>query len=86
MTETLNMRIDAERKRLIQAAATLENESLTSFVLAAAEIRAVEIMDAQRVTEVPTEFFDDFFHSLSNEPTDKLVEAARRHRKIVKRA
>lgn len=85
MTETLNMRIDGERKRLIQAAATLENESLTAFVLSAAEIRAVEIMDAQRITEVPAEFFDDFFHALSDEPTDKLVEAARRRRKIVKR-
>ena len=84
--ETITMRTDAERKRRLQAAADLARESLTSFVLSAADERAERILAQSRTTVVPVQFFDDFFDSLAPEPTTALVEAAERHRRLVRRA
>ena len=84
--ETINMRTDAERKRRLQAAADLARESLTSFVLSAADERAERILERERTTALPAQFFDDFFDSLAPEPTAALTEAVTHHRRIVDRA
>lgn len=84
--ETINMRTDAERKRRLQLAADLAHESLTSFVLSAADERADRVITDSRSTVLPAEFFDAFFDSLAPEPTPTLVKAATRHRRTVRRA
>lgn len=76
--ETINMRTDAERKRRLQLAADLTHESLTGFVLSAADERADRVIAAAHTTTLPTAFFDEFFDSLAGEPTSTLVDAAGR--------
>lgn len=84
--ETINMRTDADRKRRLQLAADLAHESLTSFVLSAADEKAERVIADSRSTVLPAEFFDAFFDSLAPEPTAALVKAAARHRRTVRRA
>ena len=84
--ETINMRTDADRKRRLQAAADLARESLTAFVLSAADERAERVLQRERTTTLPAQFFDDFFDSLAPEPAAALVEAVARHRRVVDRA
>jgi uncharacterized protein (DUF1778 family) len=83
--ETINMRTDAERKRRLQMAADLAHESLTSFVLAAADDRAERVIADSRTTALPADFFDDFFDSLAPEPTQAVIHAAARLRQTVRR-
>lgn len=83
--ETINMRTDAERKRRLQVAADLTRQSLTSFVLSAADEKAERIIADSRSTVLPAEFFDEFFDSLAPGPAPALVKAAARHRRTVHR-
>ncbi len=83
--ETINMRTDSERKRRLQVAADLSNESLTAFVLAAADERAARVISDSRTTPLPAEFFDEFFSALAPEPTPALLAAAARFRGTVRR-
>jgi uncharacterized protein (DUF1778 family) len=83
--ETINMRTDPERKRRLQAAADLSHESLTAFVLSAADERAARVIADARTTALPADFFDHFFDSLAPEPTPDLVDAAARSRQTVRR-
>jgi uncharacterized protein (DUF1778 family) len=84
-SETINMRTDADRKRRLQLAADLSHESLTSFVLSAADEKAERIITDSRSTALPAAFFDSFFDSLAPEPTPALVAAAARHQSTVRR-
>jgi uncharacterized protein (DUF1778 family) len=72
--ETINMRTDADRKRRLQAAADLTHESLTAFVLSAADERAERVIADGRATSLPADFFD----SLAPEPTPALMDAESR--------
>jgi uncharacterized protein (DUF1778 family) len=83
--ETINMRTDAERKRRLQAAADISHESLTAFVLSAADEKAERVIAEARTTPLPADFFDDFFDSLAPEPTPALADAAARLRRTVSR-
>ena len=83
--ETINMRTDAERKRRLQAAADLSHESLTAFVLSAADEKAERVLSAARTTPLTAGFFDEFFDALAPEPTADLVSAAARLRQTVRR-
>lgn len=83
--ETINMRTDAERKRRLQMAADLSHESLTSFVLSAADDRADRVIADSSTTTLPADFFDAFFDSLAPEPPSALIDAAARLRRTVRR-
>jgi len=83
--ETINMRTDADRKRRLQLAADLTHESLTSFVLSAADERAERVISDSRTTTLPGAFFDAFFDSMAPEPTAALTGAARRLGRTVSR-
>lgn len=83
--ETINMRTDSERKRRLQTAADLSHESLSAFVLSAADERADRVIADSRATELPADFFDDFFESLAPDPNAALVDAAARLRRTVRR-
>ena len=82
--ETINIRTDAERKRRLQIAAYLSHESLTAFVLSAADERAERVIRDSRTTPLPADFFDEFFDSLAPEPTPALIDAAARLRRTVR--
>jgi uncharacterized protein (DUF1778 family) len=84
-TETINMRTDAERKQRLQLAAELSHETLTGFVLSAAEQRAERVIAEARNTTLSGEFFDLFFSALVAEPTPALKHAAARLRQTVSR-
>jgi uncharacterized protein (DUF1778 family) len=83
--ETINMRTDAERKRRLQMAADLTHESLTAFVLSAADERAEKVIADSRTTTLPADFFDDFFDALAPDPTPALIDAANRLSRTVRR-
>lgn len=83
--EAINLRTDAERKRRLQAAADLSHESLTAFVLSAADEKAERVIADARTTPLTAGFFDDFFDALAPEPTAGLVSAAARLRQTVRR-
>jgi uncharacterized protein (DUF1778 family) len=83
--ETINMRTDAQRKSRLQMAADLAHESLTSFVLSAADERAERVIADSRTTTLPADFFDAFFDSIAPEPTQALTDAATRLRSAVRR-
>jgi len=83
--ETINMRTDAARKRRLQVAADLSHQSLTAFVLTAADARAEQVIADNRETSLPADFFDDFFDTLAPEPTPALVDAASRLGRSVRR-
>ena len=75
--ETINMRTDAERKRRLQIAADLAHESLTSFVLSAADERAERVIADSRTTTLPADFFDAFFDSILVMAEDAAVRKGR---------
>lgn len=83
--ETINMRTDSDRKQRLQAAAELAHESLTAFVLSAADARAERILADARSLTLPATFFDAFFDSLAPEPAPAMREAASRLKQTVKR-
>jgi uncharacterized protein (DUF1778 family) len=74
--ENINMRADPERKQRLQLAADLTHESLTSFVLSAADEKARQVLSEHRVTVLPAEFFDEFFDAVAADPNDALAELA----------
>lgn len=83
--EAINLGTDAERMRRLRAAADLLHESLTAFVLSAADEKAERVIAEARTTPLTAGFFDDFFDALAPEPTAVLVSAAARLRQTVRR-
>ena len=83
--EAINLRTDAERMRRLQAGADLLHESLTAFVLSAADEKAERVIADARTTPLTAGFFDDFFDALAPEPTADLVSAAARLPQTVRR-
>jgi uncharacterized protein (DUF1778 family) len=82
---TINMRTDPDRKRRLQIAADLSHESLSAFVLSAADERAERVIADSHTTTLPEDFFDSFFDSLAPEPSATLVESAHKLERIVRR-
>ena len=83
--ETFNMRTDSERKGKLQLAADLSDSSLTSFILAAAETAADDVLAHHQATELSANFFDEFFDSVSAEPVPALATAAERLPTVIRR-
>ena len=73
-TERLHFRVRSDTQARLRSAADMEHESLTEFVLSAAEERAEAVLS--RRTTVPAEFFDAMFEALSKPPRPN--EAMRR--------
>jgi uncharacterized protein (DUF1778 family) len=83
--ENINMRTDRERKRRFQLAADLTHESLTAFVLSAADEKATRVLAEHQLTVVPAEFFDEFFDAVAVVPNEALIELARGSRPFTRR-
>jgi len=80
-TARIELRVSPEVKARIEYAASLEDTSVSNFVLAAARERADEVArQHQTHTVVPAEFFDGLIAALDEpaEANDALVKAIRR--------
>jgi uncharacterized protein (DUF1778 family) len=80
-TARIEVRVSPEVKSRIESAAALDDTSVSNFVIAAATVRADEVMSQhERHTSVPAGFFDDLIASLDQpaEVNPALAKAARR--------
>lgn len=79
----LNFRISATNERRLREAAQAANQTLTDFVLSAAQAKADELLE--RRTIVPADYFDRLLSALDEpaEPIEQLARAARRERSFV---
>ena len=75
-TARVGLRTNPATERKLKAAADLCGETLTEFVLEAAEERANEVLASS--TEVPSDYFDRMLAALENpdQPMDALRRAA----------
>lgn len=79
-TERLHFRVRADVEQRLRYAAEVENETLTDFVLAAAEARAEDVL--ARASVVPSDYFDALFAALgeSPQPNEAMRRIARSQR------
>ncbi len=84
-TDRIEARVAPERAERIRRAAELTHQSLSSFVIDAAEEKAERVMLAHEETVVPSRFFDDLLAALDRTATTvpALAKGARRARKLV---
>ena len=67
-TARIEVRTEPEREARLRRAASLTNQTLSSFVLEAAERHADEVLTEASTTVVPASFFDDLLDSLDRPP------------------
>jgi uncharacterized protein (DUF1778 family) len=82
-TARIEVRVSPEVKARIEYAASLDDTSVSNFVLAAAKERAEQVVRQHHThTVVPAEFFDSLIAALDEpaEANDALVKAIRRSR------
>ncbi len=60
----INMRVSESQERMLRAAAELNGETLTGFVLSVASERAVEVLERAHRIELHAEEFDRFVAAL----------------------
>ena len=77
-THRLNFRIPSSTEERLRAAAEASHETLTTFVLCAASLRADEVLATR--TLIPSEYFDQLIDAL-----DELPEAISELAKVTKR-
>lgn len=78
----LNFRIPSDAEQRLRTAAEATHQTLTDFVLGAAEARAEEVLRSRTI--VPADYFDRLVAALNQPPTPipELVEAARQPRRF----
>ena len=78
----LNFRVRPDTEQRLRAAAAASDQSLTDFVISAAEHRANEVLATH--TLVPAEYFDDLVAALDApaQSNDALRQAARHPRRF----
>jgi uncharacterized protein (DUF1778 family) len=83
--DRIEARVAPERAERIREAAELAHQSVSSFVIDAAEEKAERIILEQRETDVPSSFFDELLAALDEPPTavPALHDAAERAGKFV---
>jgi len=81
----LNFRIPPDAEQRLRSAAEAANQTLTDFVLGAAEARADEVLGTRTV--VDSDYFDRLLAALDEPPTPipELAKAARRDRRFTQR-
>lgn len=86
-TARIEVRTDPGREALLKRAAALNNQTLSSFILDAAEQRAEQIVADASTTVVPAAFFDELLDALARPavPNAALRTAARRLDQLVDR-
>jgi uncharacterized protein (DUF1778 family) len=81
-TKLMNFRVRPDVEAHLRAAAAVSDQSLTDFVIGAAEARATEILATNTV--VPADYFDALLSALDGpaQPNEALRAAARRPRRV----
>ena len=69
----INMRVSERQERVLRAAAELNGETLTGFVLAVAIERAEEVLERAQRVDLSTAAFDRFLAALDAPPEDMPV-------------
>jgi uncharacterized protein (DUF1778 family) len=84
-TSRIEVRTDPEREALLKQAASLTNQTLTGFVLDAAEQRAKEVVAEANTTVVHSTFFDELLLALDDPPqsNEAMRNAARQSQQLV---
>ncbi|MHB8295630.1 MAG: type II toxin-antitoxin system TacA family antitoxin [Acidimicrobiales bacterium] len=72
-TARIEVRTDPEREALLKRAANLTNQTLTSFILDAAERRAEQVVTEANATVVSSAFFDQLLDALDHTPEPNLA-------------
>jgi len=80
--DKLNFRIPADGKKRLKEAAEAAHQTLTDFVLDAAQAKANQLLEGRTV--VPGEYFDQMLAALDEAPApiSELVKVARRRRQF----
>lgn len=60
----INMRVSESQERTLRAAAELNGETLTGFILSVASERAIEVLERAHRVEVRADAFDRFVAAL----------------------
>jgi uncharacterized protein (DUF1778 family) len=78
----MNFRVRPDVEQHLRAAAAASDQSLTDFVIGAAQARAAEILATHTV--VPADYFDALLTALDApaQPNEALREAARRPSRV----
>ncbi len=83
-TSRIELRAEPEREQRIRYAAQLSRQSLSAFVLDAAEERAEQVIAASSATLVPGDFFDELWAALDApaRPNEALRERGSAPRRV----
>jgi len=65
---SINLRIEANTRRLIDEAAALLGKTRTEFMIESARRQAIDVLLDQRLFLLDSGRFDDFMHMLDNPP------------------
>src|SRR5690606_35197722 len=65
---SINLRIEAETRRLIDDAAALEGKTRTEFMVDSARRQAIDVLLDRRHFGLASERYDAFFRALDNPP------------------
>jgi uncharacterized protein (DUF1778 family) len=65
---SINLRIEAHTRQLIDAAASILGKTRTEFMIDSARARAIDVLLDQRLFELDSERYDAFVHALDNPP------------------
>ncbi|MBA3329205.1 MAG: DUF1778 domain-containing protein [Solirubrobacterales bacterium] len=76
----INMRVSERQERVLRAAAELNGETLTGFVLAVATERAEEVLERAQRIDVSAEAFERFVAAL-DAPVEEMPTMRRYARK-----
>lgn len=84
-TDRIEARVAPERAERIRRAAELTHQSVSTFVVDAAEEKAERVILSHRETVVPPDFFDDLLAALDRPAVavPGLAKAAKRARTLV---
>jgi uncharacterized protein (DUF1778 family) len=66
---SINLRIEAQTRQLIDEAAALLGKTRTEFMVESARQQAIDVLIDQRLFTLDTKHYDDFVHALDNPPT-----------------
>lgn len=86
-TTRIELRAHARSADRIRYAAELTHQSVSSFMLSAAEERAEQVIAMTASSIVPSAFFDEIYEALDAppRPNDALARIARRKRRVTQR-
>lgn len=86
VAQRLEARVSAEKKQRIAQAAALRGQTITAFIVEAAEAAAEETLERHRVIRLSQAATIQFFEALDNPPgpNDRLRAAAADYNEFIK--